>query len=151
MNTTKLINILNRLVEVNNDRLEGYKTALAETHEADVRLLFEECARTSQNCHAELSTEIRALGGSPFKGTRISGKFFRIWMDVKAAITMTERRTILNSCQYGDEMAIQSYEEVLLKHLHNLTISQQNMVQAQYELIKADHDGIKNLRDQSPK
>jgi uncharacterized protein (TIGR02284 family) len=151
MDTVKSIDVLNSLIEVNNDRIEGYKTALTETHEADVRLLFEECAQTSQTCHRELSHEIRTLGGTPLVGTGVAGKFFRIWMDVKAAMTITDRRTVLHSCQYGDEMTIQSYEEVLAKHLEDLTISQQNMVRAQCVLIKADRDGVKNLRDMSPK
>ena len=151
MNTVKSIEILNSLIEVNNDRIEGYKTALTETHEADVRLLFEECTQTSRNCHRELSHEVRTLGGTPLVGTRAAGKFFRIWMDLKAAMTITDRRTVLNSCQYGDEMAVQSYEIVLTKHLEDLTIPQQNMVKAQCVLIKADHDGVKNLRDMSPK
>jgi uncharacterized protein (TIGR02284 family) len=151
VNTEKSLEILNQLIEINNDRLEGYKTAGEETVEADVQLLVAECIATSQKCREELAKELRMLGGTPIEGTTTAGKIFRVWMDVKAGITLTDRRSILNSCQYGDEMTIQSYEEVLAKHLEDLTISQQNMVRAQCVLIKADRDGVKNLRDMSPK
>ena len=40
MKTEKSINVLNKLVEINNDRTEGYKTALKEAHEADLKKMF---------------------------------------------------------------------------------------------------------------
>jgi hypothetical protein len=33
--------------------------------------------------------------GTPEEGTRITGKFFRVWMDVKAALTNKDRKAIL--------------------------------------------------------
>lgn len=136
---------------MHNDRLEGYKTAGQETVEADVQLLVAECIATSQKCREELAKEVHMLGGTPWEGTTTAGKIYRVWMDVKAGITLTDRRSILNSCVYGDEMTIQAYEEVLVKNLEDLTVSQQDIVKAQCVLIKADHDGIKNLRDMSSK
>ena len=151
MNTAKSLDILNHLIEINNDRLEGYKTAGKETIETDVQALIAECIATSQKCREELANEVRILGGTPLEGTTTAGKIFRVWMDVKAGITLTDRRTILNSCQYGDEVTIQVYETVLAKKTDDLSDTQQTMIEAQYILIKADHDGVKNLRDMSPK
>jgi uncharacterized protein (TIGR02284 family) len=151
MKTETSINVLNSLIEINNDRIEGYETASKETDEADVKTLFAECSKTSQHCNAELIYEVQTLGGTPLEGTKMSGKFFRVWMDVKAAVTITDRRTILKSCELGEEFAIQKYKDVLAKNLVDLTSEQQTMINEQYVLIQADHDGVKNLRDMSPK
>jgi hypothetical protein len=56
---------LNTLVKINNDRTEGYETALKETDESELKALFAEFARTSQKNNDELSDAIFKLGGTP--------------------------------------------------------------------------------------
>lgn len=48
MENEKTIDVLNTLVKINNDRTEGYETALKETDESELKALFAEFARTSQ-------------------------------------------------------------------------------------------------------
>jgi uncharacterized protein (TIGR02284 family) len=82
---------LKKLVEINNDRIEGYTKALQETTEADLKTMFTQFIKTGQKCLNELSKEIRTLSGEPTDSTKTSGKFFRVWMDVKAALTSKDR------------------------------------------------------------
>lgn len=148
MNNEKAIDVLNTLIEINNDRIEGYETAANETEEADLKALFAQLSKTSWKCNAELVTEVERLGGIPTEGTRITGKFFRVWMDVKAALTGNDRATILNSCEYGEEVAVNTYKDALKNHQGDLTSSQEIMLRAQGELIKTDHNTVKELRDE---
>lgn len=141
------VDVLNKLLEINNDRLEGYETALKETDEHDLKTLFAELARTSHKCIIELTDEIRSLNGDPVEGTKVSGKFFRVWMDVKAALTGRDRKAILSSCEFGEDKAVETYEEVLRDDLEHLSSMQQDLVRSEYALIKADHDKIRYLRD----
>jgi hypothetical protein len=67
-------------------------------------------------------------------------------MDIKASVSGKDRRVILDSCVYGEEAAIETYEDVL-KDLENLTLNQQMIIQEQLLLIKADYAKVKNLRD----
>lgn len=147
METKRAIDQLNKLVEINNDRIEGYETATRETHEPDLKVLFTKLADTSRECRIELEREVEQLGGTPAKGTKVSGKFFRAWMDVKAAITGKDRKAILESCEYGEDHAVKTYEEVLEEDHEDLTSEQIAMIESQYELIKADHDAVRALRD----
>jgi len=87
MKNEKTIEVLNTLVQINNDRIEGYETAFKETEEPDLKAHFSQFMLTSQKCKQELVNEVTRLGGEPTDSTRVSGKFFRVWMDVKAAIT----------------------------------------------------------------
>ena len=126
MENKKAIDVLNKLVEINNDRIEGYETAGKETTEPDLKVLFTKLAETSQDCRIELEREVELLGGTPAKGTKVSGKFFRAWMDVKAAITGKDRKAILESCEYGEDQALKTYESVLeddSEHLNGEQIS----------------------------
>lgn len=132
---------------INNDRIEGYETASKETEEPDLKTLFAQFISTSQKCKQELVIEVNKLGGKAAEGTLTSGKFFRGWMDVKAALTGKDRKAILNSCEFGEDKAKDTYDKALEKDLEHLSAEQQTMINAQKSLLKADHDHIKSLLD----
>ncbi len=147
MNNEKTIDVLNTLIEINNDRIEGYETACKETDDQDLKSLFSGFIQTSQECKQELVSEVVTLGGTPIEGTRASGKFYRAWMDIKAAITGKDTEAILNSCEYGEDVAVETYTDVLKNEMENISPKQQSMINTQHGLIKADHDKVKELRD----
>lgn len=146
MDTEKAIDVLNSLIQINNDRIEGYETASKEADETDLKTLFSHFTETSLKCKAELVAEVKRLGGKPTEGTTTSGKFFRIWMDIKSAVTGSDRKAIINSCEYGEDVAVQTYDEAI-SHSENLTPDQLMMIKEQHSAIKANYDKIKNLRD----
>ena len=126
--------------------IEGYETASEGTEEYDLKALFTRFIATSQKCKHELVMEVNKLGGKPAEGTLTSGKIFRLWMDVKAALTGKDRKAILNSCEHGEDEAQDAYDEAL-EDLEHLSAEQQTMVYAQKSILKADHDHVKALRD----
>jgi uncharacterized protein (TIGR02284 family) len=147
MENEKAIDILNALITINNDRIEGYETATKETKEEDLKSLFAKFIKTSQNCKHQLVIEVVKLGGKIAEGTKTSGKFFRVWMEVKAALTDNDRKAILNSCEFGEDAAINSYENALKNDSGQLNSELIILVKAQHKIIKADHDKIKTMRD----
>lgn len=147
MENEKTNEVLNSLITINHDRIEGYETASKETEEHDLKTLFAELANTSKKCNKELVSEVTKLGGKPAEGTMVSGKFFRVWMDVKAALTGKDRKAILNSCEYGEDVAKSTYEKALEHHSENLNAEQKTMIKAQHTMLLADHDRVKSLRD----
>ena len=149
METAKTIEVLNTLITINNDRIEGYETASKETEEQDLKILFAQFSSTSQKCKQELVLEVSKLGGTPSEGTMATGKFFRVWMDVKAALTGKDRKAILSSCEYGEDIAKNTYEIALKNDAENISAELQNMINAQHTLLVADHDKVKSLRDAS--
>lgn len=144
---SKAIEVLNSLITINNDRIEGYETALKETEEHDLKTLFAQFISTSRKCKQELVMEVNKLGGEVAEGTKTSGKFFRVWMDVKAALTGKDRKAILNSCEFGEERAQDAYDKALEDDFEHLSAEQQAMINAQESLLEADHYYIKELRD----
>jgi len=147
MKKNKAIDVLDTLISINNDRIEGYEIASKETEELDLKTLFAQFISTSEKCKQELVMEVNALGGKIAEGTMTSGKFFLGWMDVKAALTENNRKAIFKSCEYGEDKAQDTYDKVLETDLENLSAGQRNMINAQRLLLKVDHDGIKALRD----
>lgn len=147
IDTEKTVDVLNTLIQINNDRIEGYDTAFKETEEQDLKAHFSQFRQTSQKCKQELVHEVTRLGGEPDDSTRVSGKFFRVWMDVKAAITGKDRKAILGSCEYGENVADETYQHVLNDELAHLGAEQQTMINAQYALLKADLHLVKSMHN----
>lgn len=147
METTKTIEVLNDLIEINSDRIEGYATASQETDDASLKALFNKFKQTSEVCKTELINEVQRVGGEIVEGTRITGKFFRAWMDVKAALTGNNKKFILESCEYGEDVIKHAYEKTLANHSEDLTLEQESLIRGQYNLLKAEHDEVKTLRD----
>ena len=149
MENSKNIDALNQLIEINNDRIEGYETASKEAKDTDLKSLFGELASTSQKNVSELRSEVKRLGGEPEEGTRVTGKFFRAWMDIKAAFTGNDRHAILESCEFGEDKALETYESVLEKYDTELSAEHRSLVTNQKTALRADHDRVKALRDAS--
>ena len=147
MDKEKSIEVLNTLIEINNDRIEGYETASKETQESDLKDLFSKFSQTSKKCKEELVKEVTKLGGKPTEGTKTTGKIYRVWMDIKASITSKDRKKILESCEFGEDAAVDVYKKVLQNNVSDISKEQDTMINTQYTMIKADHNKVKNLRD----
>src|SRR5436189_5968746 len=93
----KVLGYLNDLVQINNDRIEGYERAANETEDADLKALFSSMASKSRTFKSELTSEITKRGGKSTESTTSSGKVYRVWMDFKAAVTGKDRKAILSS------------------------------------------------------
>ncbi len=85
----KLVEVLNDLIEINNDRVVGYEKAADETKTVniDLQAIFHKMADESRKYKSELVEEVTRLGSEPSTGTTNSGKLYRIWMDAKAIFT----------------------------------------------------------------
>jgi|SRR5579875_1719079 len=148
-NNEKVIGILNDLIQINNDRIVGYEKAIGELKDddADLRSLFHRYIQQSKEYQSELRTEVTRLGGEPSDGTTNSGKVYRVWMDLKAAITGKDRTTILNNCEFGEDAAQKAYDMALNTDDTELESSVRDLIVRQKSALKVGHDEVKRLRD----
>jgi uncharacterized protein (TIGR02284 family) len=146
MNRANSIEALNTLIEINHDRIEGYRTAAEETDVADLSEFFLQFSATSHKCNKELTEEVRRLGGTPLEGTRMTGKLHRVWMDFKAIVTGKSRDSILSSCEYGDQTALETYDDVIKNDAEDLGFVHVSMIEAQRAMIQLDYNRVKNMR-----
>jgi len=141
----KEADVLNKLVEINHDRTEGYRRAAEETDQADIKSLFNRLAGKSSEFSSELGSRVSSLGEKPEEGTSASGKVYRAWMDVKSALTSKDRKAILSSCEFGEDVALSAYRDALEDK--DLTSESRVLIERQMSVIKSAHDEIKTLRD----
>lgn len=139
------IKLLNDLVIINNDRIEGYETAAKETNDPELKGIFSSMANESRKFKAELVTEVNEMDGDVAEGTTNSGKIFRVWMDIKAALAQKERKAILTSCEFGEDAALETYRDILASD--ELSAECRNIVNRQMTVLQKSHDKIKTMRD----
>ena len=142
----KIVDALNNLVQINNDRIEGYERAAKETEDSDLKSLFNQMASKSHMMKSQLSSEVIKRSGKPTESTTTSGKAFRVWMDFKAALTGKNRKAILSSCEFGEDAAQDTYEGVL-KDGNELPTEIVSLISNQKSQLREDHDRVKTLRD----
>jgi uncharacterized protein (TIGR02284 family) len=148
MQNEKVTGILNDLIRINHDRVEGYEKAIEELKDADsgLKSLFSRYISESSKYASELTAEVSRLGGDPADGTTNSGKIYRVWMDLKAAISGKDRQTILNNCEFGEDAAQKAYDIALNSDVE-LEASLRDLLVSQKTKLKAGHDEVKRLRD----
>jgi len=147
-NQEELVGVLNDLIQINNDRVVGYERAIKESKDMDVDLIaiFNEMANQSRQYAAQLTQEVSRFGGDPAKNTTMSGKVYRVWMDLKAAITGKDRETILGNCEYGEDVAQRAYDAAIESDAY-MSAEVRQMITSQKSNLKTSHDLIKKYRD----
>jgi uncharacterized protein (TIGR02284 family) len=147
----KTTEILNDLISINNDRIDGYNRAEKETadKDADLQTLFRQMSSESRSYVNDLSKYVAVAGEQPTDKTSLSGKIYRTWMDVKATFTGKDRKAILASCEFGEDAAQKAYDEALSSEAE-LPAEVRQLIMDQKLSLKKSHDYIKALRDKQP-
>ncbi|HVS94306.1 MAG TPA: PA2169 family four-helix-bundle protein [Mucilaginibacter sp.] len=147
--TTKTLELLNDLVLINNDRIEGYERALKEIKEnetdSDLEPVFLRLIDNSRRYKMQIGTEIQALGRDIEQGTTASGKLHRAWTAVKEAFNGHDRYSILDECEASEDATRNAYQDALTDDTLPAYII--DMLDEQMQEILDAHEQIKSLRD----
>src|SRR5512138_2562952 len=137
MDNEKSIDVLNDLIRINNDRIEGYTKAAEELSKPgydNARPMFLEKTNESSVFVNELTAAVGRLGGEAAQNTTASGKLYRTWMDLKTAFTGGSAKSVFELCEFGEDAALKAYDEALDEdvawpdELYNMLIRQRQMI-----------------------
>jgi uncharacterized protein (TIGR02284 family) len=144
--TTK---ILRSLILINNDRIEGYQEAEKLVDDADLKALFNQFAFQSKNFKNELELYLSEMEDAPaIDNTTTSGKIFRGWMEIKDNLAGNTRKSVLSSCEFGEDQARKVYE-LMLEDQDEISNQLFDLIHKQKKELTKVHDQIKMLRDNS--
>ena len=144
----EIVEVLNDLVMINNDRINGYQRAVKElkSGDTDLKSLFDQMIVESQQIKSDLAHEIQVLHGDVEDGTTEMGKIYRAWMEVKAVFTGDSRHTILSNCEAGEDAAQRAYTKAL--ETEKLPAFLRDLLKTQQAHLRESHDQIRDLRNQ---
>ena len=144
-----LIDVLNDLVQINNDRIAGYEKAIKDTkaENGSYHSMFRRMIDESSQYKRELIGAINTLGGeADTRSTTNSGKVYRVWMDVKSTFTGKSNLSALELCEFGEDAAQKAYDEALKSDVE-ISASIREMIVNQKTQLRNAHDTIKRQRD----
>ena len=143
--------ILNDLIRINNDRVEGYAKAAAQANDQDLQSLFSQFSQQSRQFANELRSLVNSRYGSEENDkivtdeTTASGKIYRTWMDVKDKFAGGNRKSVLASCEFGEDAAQKAYKSALEDD--ELSPDVRSIVEAQKAELLDAHNQVKRMRD----
>lgn len=104
---------LDQLLLFVNDRTEGYKRAVAETKDAELKSYYQHLVGQSKEFASTLNGYLAKKGGERETGTTLKGKLYRKLMDAQAVVTARDEKAILAANIYGEQWAIKAYKKTL--------------------------------------
>jgi uncharacterized protein (TIGR02284 family) len=147
--TEKTEKALRELVIINNDRTEGYHKAAEEAKDGDLKILFNKFSSQSRRFAEELKELMPVDADIPDdEKTKMSGKLYRVWMDMKNAIAGNNRKSVLSSCEFGEDVAKKTYDDVLAD-AEDISAEALALIRRQRSEIQEGHDTVKSMRDRA--
>lgn len=145
-----ITDVINDLIKINNDRIEGYEKAIAEINDADekdLKPLFAGMIAQSKQFKTELEAIVIVNDGEIAKGALVTGKLYRAWMGVKSVLTAGGRRTILSSCETGEDAVKKVYEQA--RDNKELPEGVRLLIEKQMSVLKVSHHTIRELHSRA--
>ncbi len=146
--TTSMTNVqvLNDLVRINYDRIEGYQAAKKSVDEIDDDIidLFTEMIGQSRHFLASLKAELMKAGEKNMPGN-LTGQLYSNWLDINASINCNVWHHILNAFELRESAAQKAYESALC--MTDLTEDMKSMIRLQKSELWDSYFLIKKFRD----
>jgi len=140
----KAVSALNELIEKNYDAEKGYKEAVTDVENHELKDFFTKSVQQRYEFGHELKAEIEKLGGKPEKGTSITADLHRLWINLKALVTRHDVEAVVNECQRGEEAAIADYEKVL--KVEEVPAEAKTVIHKHLQLIRSSLDHLEELK-----
>ena len=146
MNNEKNITLLNGLIETSRDGVESFKKCAEDAHDPQLKIYFQDRAKSCEEAVRTLSVEVRQYGGEPDKSGTTKGALHRVWIDFKTALTNKDNLAVLEECERAEDVALAAYEDALKEELPETLRS---LITQQLEGVKRNHDRVRQLRDEA--
>jgi uncharacterized protein (TIGR02284 family) len=116
MENKKTVSVLNDLLQITNDRIEGFEKAEGKVWEKypDIKAEYDRMISQSKMMKNELINQINELAGDPDDSTSVAGSFHRAWIDIKNSFTVGKiEESTLSNVVFGEKAAMEAYQNAL--------------------------------------
>ncbi len=141
----ELVDNLQDLLEKNYDAEKGFKKAMENAENENLKRFLKQQAVQRDRFATELTQELRNLNEEPKESGSVTGDLHRAWIDIKSAISGNEDEAVLEECMRGEKASADEYQEKLQKFSFPPRVS--NLLQKQHNEINQTLSRVKRLED----
>ncbi|MBW7674147.1 PA2169 family four-helix-bundle protein [Chryseobacterium chendengshani] len=115
MDNKKTVATLNDLLNITNDRIQGFSKVEEKVWDnySFLKNDYDQMVRESQIMKTDLITLITEKGGEADDTSTTAGAIHRTWIDLKNSFTGDHTESTLENVVFGEKAAINSYQEAL--------------------------------------
>ncbi|MFY1045989.1 PA2169 family four-helix-bundle protein [Chryseobacterium sp. GP-SGM7] len=147
MDNSKIVSTLNDLLNITNDRIQGFGKVEEKVWDsyANLKVDYDQMMREAKIMRADLIDLINERGGKVDDTTTVAGALHRTWIDVKNSFAGNHAESTLENVVFGEKAAINAYQEALQSD--NLCPQSTVVVADQHEKIKSSYKKFENLEN----
>lgn len=141
----QLVANLQELLVKNYDANKGFKKAVKEAKDPELKEYFKTQAFQHQKYSTQIDRLIHSFNHSPIEEGSTVGRFHRIWMDVLKTISDNDDKTIFEECKRGQKATMNEYREKLRNHKFPNEIK--DILKKHLVELEMTHEEVKEIRD----
>lgn len=147
MNNERTVSVLNDLLNITNDRIQGFSKVEDKVWDTYTPLKadYDQMVSQSQTMKSELNSLITERGGEPDNSGSTAGAIHRAWIDVKNSFSGDKAESTLENVVYGEEAAINAYQDAL--NSGDLCPESSRVVSDQLHHLKSSYNKFSNLNE----
>ncbi|ASE61565.1 PA2169 family four-helix-bundle protein [Chryseobacterium indologenes] len=152
MDNQKNISVLNDLLHIMNDRIEGFSKVEGKIWEMypDIKDDYDRMISQSKIMKNELINLIIEKKGSPEDSPSISGTVHRTWIDIKNSFTLGNlENSTLENVVFGEKAAIEAFQNAI--DSGNLNEKDISIASEQLHQLKQSYDQFKKIEEYKKK
>ena len=146
LNKIEIASLLNELVDISRDSVDGFKTCADNVADQDLKMFFLDCVQSCEEAVTTLSVEVIHYGGRPDTEGTTTGALHRTWINIKTALTKKDNLAVLEECEMGEAVAVRVYEDALTQEIPD---NLRSLLARLYEGVKRNHERVRQLRDEA--
>ena len=141
------IHVLQNLIDVLRDGQTGYQKAAEHIKDPSLKSFLNETSLERAKLAGELENEMHRLGEPEHRSEEgdMKGRIHRGWLDVKQALGGGDK-SVMEWLESGEDTAKKAYKDALDNK--ELPTDLRDTIQRQASRVIADHDKVRDLRDQ---
>lgn len=144
MDKEDVVSTLNDLIETCKDGEKGFQACAENISSQQMKTTLNQRAQECATGAQELQSLVRSMGEEAETSSSMSGSMHRGWIDIKSAIMGKDEAAVLNECERGEDMALESYRNALDKDLPQ---DVRAIVERQFHGVMRNHDQVKQMRN----
>ena len=142
--TYDVTSTLNELIETCIDGQKGFETAAKAVDDAALKSELSGYSDQRRDFATDLKSLVASFGEEPAEHGHVAAVVHRGWINLKNAVSTSDRYAILAECERGEDYAVAQYRKA---QGAGLPPEYSQVVQTQFAAVQRTHDRVKALRD----